>query len=55
MVTPRPQKKVLADLKASILSPALTSHFQCWFSPPGAVRALLGGESQDDRLWSLGS
>tara|TARA_R100001594_G_scaffold105972_1_gene140456 strand:+ start:43 stop:717 length:675 start_codon:yes stop_codon:yes gene_type:complete len=53
MVTARPHKKVLADLKASILDPALTSHFQCWFSPPGAVRALLGGEWQDDRLWSL--
>ena len=54
MVTPRPQKKVLADLKASILNPALTSHFQCWFYPPSAVRALLPtGEVNDDRMWSL--
>ena len=54
MVTPRPQKKVLADLKASILNPALTSHFQCWFYPPSAVRSLLPtGEVQDDRMWSL--
>jgi len=54
MVTPRPQKKVLSDLKASILNPALTSHFQCWFYPPSAVRSLLPtGEVQDDRLWSL--
>ncbi len=54
MVTPRPQKKVLSDLKASILNPALTSHFQCWFYPPSAVRsALPTGEVQDDRMWSL--
>ena len=54
MVTPRPQKKVLADLKATILNPALTSHFQCWFYPPSAVRSLLPtGEVQDDETWSL--
>ena len=52
--TPRPHKKVLADLKASILNPALTSHFQCWFYPPSAVRSLLpAGEVNDDRMWSL--
>tara|TARA_B100000131_G_scaffold301160_1_gene323116 strand:- start:94 stop:792 length:699 start_codon:yes stop_codon:yes gene_type:complete len=34
MVAPRASKKVLSQLKASILNPALTSHFQCWFSPP---------------------
>ena len=52
--TPRPHKKVLSDLKASILNPALTSHFQCWFYPPSAVRSLLPtGEVQDDRMWSL--
>ena len=54
MVTPRPHKKVLSDLKASILNPALTSHFQCWFYPPSAVRSLLPtGEVNEDRLWSL--
>ena len=54
MVTPRPQKKVLSDLKASILNPALTSHFQCWFYPPSAVRSLLpAGEVNEDRMWSL--
>ena len=52
--TPRPHKKVLSDLKASILNPALTSHFQCWFYPPSPVRSLLPtGEVQDDRMWSL--
>lgn len=29
-----PSRKTLSDLKASILNPALTSNFQCWFSPP---------------------
>ena len=54
MVTPRASKKVLSDLKASILNPALTSHFQCWFYPPSPVRSLLPtGEVQDDRMWSL--
>ena len=52
--TPKPHKKVLADLKASILNPALTSHFQCWFYPPSPVRSLLPtAEVQEDRLWSL--
>ena len=52
--TPRPHKKVLSDLKASILNPALTSHFQCWFYPPSPVRSLLPTtEVNDDRLWSL--
>ena len=52
---PKAEKKVLADLKASILSPALTSHFQCWFSPPKSVRDFLAawGESQLDERWSL--
>tara|TARA_X000000368_G_scaffold168177_1_gene132671 strand:+ start:196 stop:813 length:618 start_codon:yes stop_codon:yes gene_type:complete len=53
MGTPRPHKKVLADLKASILSPALTSHFQCWFYPPPQVRSLLEGDERDDRFISL--
>lgn len=37
MDSPSPSKKVLSDLKASILNPALTSHFQCWFDPPPEV------------------
>ena len=36
-VAPNPEKKVLSNLKASILKPALTSHFQCWFNPPQSV------------------
>lgn len=38
MASPSPSKKVLSDLKASILNPALTSHFQCWFNFPQKVR-----------------
>ena len=53
MVTPRPHKKILADLKASILNPALTSHFQCWFFPPPRVRVLLTGDERDERFTSL--
>ena len=34
MVAPRASRKVLSQLKTSILNPALTSHFQCWFSVP---------------------
>ena len=51
--TPKPHKKILADLKASILNPALTSHFQCWFFPPPRVRILLTGDERDDRFTSL--
>ena len=51
--TPKPHKKILADLKASILNPALTSHFQCWFFPPPRVRILLRGDERDDRFTSL--
>ena len=38
MPTPFPRSKRLADLKASILRPATTSNFQCWFNPPLKVR-----------------
>lgn len=38
MPAPNPNKKVLSDLKASILNPALTSQFQCWFNPPPLVK-----------------
>jgi hypothetical protein len=38
MSSPSPSKKVLSDLKASILNPALTSHFQCWFIFPSDVQ-----------------
>ena len=41
MATPSPTKRKLSDLKASILAPALTSHFECHFNPPPAVNIWL--------------
>ena len=41
MATPSPTKRKLSDLKASILAPALTSHFECHFNPPPAVNSWL--------------
>ena len=38
MVAPNPVKKSVSYLKSSLLRPALTSHFQCWFNPPNEVR-----------------
>ena len=42
MATPSPTKRKLSDLKATILAPALTSHFECHFNPPPAVNSWLG-------------
>lgn len=36
--TPRPYAKSMSQIKASLLEPALTSHYQCWFNPPQFVR-----------------
>ena len=33
MPSPSSTRKTLSDLKASILNPALTSSYQCWFQP----------------------
>jgi hypothetical protein len=38
MASPSPSKKSVFDIKSKILRPALTSHFQCWFNPPQAVK-----------------
>ena len=38
MPAPTPTRKRLSDLKASILNPALTSHFECTFNPPQLVK-----------------
>lgn len=35
MPSPAPSKKSVSDIKSKLLRPALTSHFQCWFNPPG--------------------
>lgn len=35
---PTPTKKMMSQIKAMMLRPALTSHFQCWFNPPENVK-----------------
>jgi hypothetical protein len=35
---PNPSIKTLSEIKSKLLSPALTSHYQCWFNPPKKVR-----------------
>ena len=41
MATPKPRVRNVADLKASILNPSLTSTYECHFNPPTAVRSWL--------------
>ena len=41
MATPKPRARNVADLKASILQPALTSTYECHFNPPNRVRTWL--------------
>jgi len=36
--SPSPNPKNVSSIKDKLLRPALTSHFQCWFNPPQAVR-----------------
>jgi hypothetical protein len=38
MPAPKPEKRKVAQIKNSILNPALTSHYQCWFTPPDEVK-----------------
>lgn len=35
MASPAPSRKNVSKIKAALLRPALTSHFECWFNPPG--------------------
>ena len=39
MATPKPRARNVADLKANILRPSLTSTYECHFNPPPAVRS----------------
>ena len=41
MATPNPRARNVADLKASILNPSLTSTYECHFNPPTSVRSWL--------------
>jgi hypothetical protein len=38
MAAPQPRALKNFEIKQKLLRPALTSHFQCWFNPPSAVR-----------------
>ena len=38
MAAPQPSSKNIANIKAKLLRPATTSHFQVWFNPPEPVR-----------------
>lgn len=38
MASPAPSRKNVSKIKAALLRPALTSHFECWFNPPPEVR-----------------
>ena len=41
MATPNPRVRNIADLKANILNPSLTSTYECHFNPPTSVRSWL--------------
>lgn len=38
MVAPRPSIRTVSQIKSKLLRPALTSHYECYFNPPEAVR-----------------
>lgn len=54
-----PKKTPIGDIKFRLLQPALTSHYQCWFNPPGSpdrgFRKWIGEKNfiYDGRLISL--
>tara|TARA_B100000085_G_scaffold201288_1_gene184815 strand:+ start:244 stop:990 length:747 start_codon:yes stop_codon:yes gene_type:complete len=55
MATPNPKPRNVADLKASILNPSLTSTYECHFSPPPLVRqwmnsSNIGGAIDENKL-----
>jgi hypothetical protein len=38
MPSPQPRVRSVSDIKSKLLNPALTSHYECFFNPPDAVR-----------------
>ena len=44
----KPRKVGVSSLKKSILNTALTTHYECWFNPPGPVRSLITGVEKDE-------
>jgi hypothetical protein len=43
---PKPSIKSLSKIKSTLLRPALTSHFECYFNPPDDVRKYLADNRQ---------
>ena len=48
MATPKPRARNVADLKANILRPSLTSTYECHFNPPSAVRFWMNSRRRFD-------
>ena len=48
MATPKPRARNVADLKANILRPSLTSTYECHFNPPPAVRSWMNSRRELD-------
>ena len=48
MATPKPRARNVADLKANILRPSLTSTYECHFNPPSAVRSWMNSRRRFD-------
>jgi len=48
MATPKPRARNVADLKANILRPSLTSTYECHFNPPPAVRSWMNSRRRFD-------
>lgn len=46
-----PEKKSISDIKSKLLAPALTSHYQCWFNPPGKIDLKNPRQSSGFRSW----
>lgn len=45
-----PVPKTMSEIKESLLQPALTSHYQCWFNPPG--KTISSGKTDDGKFRS---
>lgn len=45
---PKPSVKSLSKIKSTLLRPALTSHYECYFNPPDDVRSYLKANRQFD-------
>lgn len=51
MPAPKPSRTPASVIKEKLLKPAMTSHFECHFNPPGAL-AVIGSDNNSFRDWS---